>query len=34
MTKPFDALGYEEIVAAVEAFWLANAVLPTALARP
>lgn len=28
MTKPFDALGYEEIVEAVEAFWLATAVLP------
>nr|WP_233128219.1 MULTISPECIES: response regulator [Maricaulis] len=28
LTKPFDALGYEEIVDAVESFWFATAVLP------
>lgn len=28
LTKPFDALGYEEIVEAVESFWFATAVLP------
>ncbi|WP_291841646.1 response regulator [Maricaulis sp.] len=29
LTKPFDALGYEEIVDAVESFWFATAVLPS-----
>ncbi|ABI66818.1 response regulator receiver protein [Maricaulis maris MCS10] len=29
LTKPFDALGYEEIVEAVENFWFATAVLPS-----
>ena len=28
LTKPFDALGYEEIVDAVERFWFSTAILP------
>jgi len=39
LAKPFDALGYEQIVEAVENFWFATAILPphsspAALSRP